>query len=389
MILATGERRVVWRGAAMARYAGDGYLILSRGSALYAVAFDPETLTTKGSPTPVVQGVQRDVTTGAVHFACGADGTFAMVPGDARNELFRVTWVDSKGATQPLDLALGSYHDFRLSPDGSRIALLKGLSGASDVWIYDIGRHTNTRLTFTGNAIAPVWSRDGKSIYYTTFDTTGRSTMIYRKPADGSREAETVADPGGSSYVSWVSKNDSEAVLEFVNQGPGLADIVRMPLRLQAKPSAIVADPADTYGAAVSPDDRWVAYHSDASGRFEIYVRDMTGQGGQWQVSSSGGEEPHWSNDGRELYFRAGGRMMAAPIDSGGTFHAGMPRVLFEGVYELRSDSLRSYDVDPVSGRFLMIRPIEDGQQKPSIRITANWLSEVRRLVPNTPAASR
>jgi serine/threonine-protein kinase len=260
--------------------------------------------------------------------------------------------------------------------------LLSGLSGSSDIWIYDLARRTNTRLTFTGNTTAPVWSKDGKSIFYTAFDATGTTTLVYRKPADGSREAEAVASPGGISFVSWVSKGANEAVLDFVNRGPGMADVVRMPLQAQAKPSAIVEDPADSYGSSVSPDERWVAYHSDATGRPEIYVRDMSGKGGRWQVSSTGGEEPHWSKDGRELYFRIGNRMMAASIDRGGAFHAGTPRLLFEGVYNLRSDSLRSYDVDPVSGRFLMIRPIEEGQPAPSIRVTLNWFDELRRLVP-------
>ncbi len=381
VILATGERRVVWRGAAMARYAVGGYLILSRGPALYAVPFDPETLTAKGSPTQVVQAVERDLTTGASHFSCAADGTLAMVPGNVRSGLFRVTWVNRQGATQPIDLAPGGYHDFRLSPDGTRIALLSNLSGVSDIWIYDIVRHTNTRLTFTGNTAGPVWSKDGKSIFYTSFDSMGRSTVVYRKPADGSRDAEAVATAAGISYVSWVSKNGSDAVLDFVNQGAGMADVIRMPLHPQAKPSAIVADAADSYGSAVSPDERWVAYHSDATGRPEIYVRDMTGNGGHWQVSSTGGEEPHWSKDGRELYFRAGNRMMVTSIDRGAAFHAGTPRLLFEGVYNLRSDSLRSYDVDPVTGRFLMVRPLEEGQPAPSIRMTLHWFDDLRRLV--------
>jgi len=258
---------------------------------------------------------------------------------------------------------------------------LSNLSGVSDIWIYDIVRHTNTRLTFTGNTAGPVWSKDGKSIFYTSFDSAGRSTVVYRKPADGSRDAEAVATAAGISYVSWVSKNGSDAVLDFVNQGAGMADVIRMPLHPQAKPSAIVADAADSYGSAVSPDERWVAYHSDATGRPEIYVRDMTGNGGHWQVSSTGGEEPHWSKDGRELYFRAGNRMMVTSIDRGAAFHAGTPRLLFEGVYNLRSDSLRSYDVDPVSGRFLMIRPLEEGQPAPSIRMTLHWFDDLRRLV--------
>jgi len=381
VILATGERRLVWRGAALARYSGTGHLILSRGPSLYAVPFDPETLTTKGSPTQVVPAVERDVTTGAAHFACAADGTLAMVPGSAQSGRVGLAWVDKLGNSQLLDLAPGMYHELRIAPDGTRVAMLNGSSGNGDIWIYDLERHTNTRFTFTGKSAAPVWAMDGKSIFYTSFDATGRSSNVYRKPADGSREADIVTTLNGISFVSWVSKDGTDGILDFVNPGGGMADVVRMPLHPQAKPSAIVGGPADTYGSAVSPDERWVAYHSDETGRLEIYVRDLTGTGGRWQVSTTGGEEPHWSKDGRELYYRFDNRMMVAPIDLGTAFHSGTPRMLFEGVYNLRSDSLRSYDVDPITGRFLMIRALAKGQPPPTVRVIVNWFSELRRLV--------
>jgi serine/threonine-protein kinase len=213
-------------------------------------------------------------------------------------------------------------------------------------------------------------------------DQSGRSSTVCRKPVDGSRDAEAIASPGGRSYVAWLSKDETEAVLDFVNPDAGMADVVKVPLRAQAERSALVSGPADTYGAAVSPDGRWLAYHSDETGRPEIYVRDMAATGGRWQVSINGGEEPHWSRDGRELYFRSGNRMMSAAIDSGAAFHSGTPRILFEGVYNLRSDSLRSYDIDPATGRFLMIRPLDEGQAAPAIRVTVNWFEELRHLVP-------
>jgi serine/threonine-protein kinase len=380
VIVANGERRVVWRGAAMVRYSSSGHLLLSRGAALYAVRFDPGTLSTTGNATQVVTGVERDVTTGAAHFAVAADGTLAIVPGGTHSGLFRLVWVDRAGKPQPLDLAPSMYHEFRVAPDGTRVALLNGPSGGGDVWIYDLVRRTNTRLTFTANNAAPVWSADGRDIFYTSFDSTGSSAEVFRKRADGSGDMTLVGTPGGRSYVAWVSKGGRDAVLDFVNSGPGMADVVTMALQPQTHVTALVGGPADTYGAAVSPDGRWLAYHSDDTGRPEVYVRGMTGSGGRWQVSSTGGEEPHWSKDGRELYYRTGNRMMAASIERGGAFRAGTPHVLFEGVYNLRSDSLRSYDVDPVTGRFLMMQPPDDGALPPSIRVTLNWFDELRRL---------
>ena len=99
-------------------------------------------------------------------------------------------------------------------------------------------------------------------------------------------------------------------------------------------------------------------------------------------MSNAGGEEPHWSKDGRELYYRTANRMMVASVDAEPAFRSGTPRPLFDGVYNWRSDSLRSYDVDPITGRFLMIRPVDEGQATTSIRFTLNWFDELRHLVP-------
>ena len=382
VILATGERRQVLRGAAMARYVKSGHLIFSRGPALYAIAFNPDTLTTQGVAKQVVQGVERDSTTGAAHFACADDGTLAYVPGGLQGGLHRIVWADRQGVTQPLDLPPAVYHEPRLSPDGTRVALLNGASGSGDVWIYDLGRKTNTRLTFTANNGGPVWSADGKTIFYTSLDPSGRKATVFRKLADGSREADVVGVAEGRAWVAWVSGDEKSALLDFVNAGPGMGDVITLPLLPQSRQSGLVVGPADEYGAAVSPDGRWLAYHSDETGRSEVYVRDRSGSGARWQVSATGGEEPHWSHDGRELYFRMGNRLMAAAIDAGTTFQSATPRLLFEGVYNLRSDSLRSYDVDPKTGRFLMIRPADDSAVTPAIRVVVNWFEELRGQMP-------
>jgi len=269
-----------------------------------------------------------------------------------------------------------------MSPDGTKIALLNGSTGSADVWIYDLGRKTNTRLTFTATNAGPVWSADGKWVYYTSLDPSGRKGTVLRKLADGSREAEVVAMVEGRSWMAWVSGDGKSALLDFVNPGPGMGDVITLPLQQQSKQSGLISGPADEYGAAVSPDGRWLAYHSNETGRSEVYVRDQTGSGARWQVSVTGGEEPHWSRDSRELYFRVGNRMMAAAIDAGATFQSTTPRLLFEGVYNLRSDSLRSYDVDPKTGRFLMLRPAGDSGVPAAIRVVVNWFEELRGLMP-------
>jgi Tol biopolymer transport system component len=287
-------------------------------------------------------------------------------------------WADRQGPTQPLALPPAAYHEVRISPDGTRVSMLEGASGSGDVWIYDLTRKTNTRLTFTGTNAAPVWSADGNSIFYTSLDPTGRKSTVMRKPADGSDEAQVITSVGARAYVAWVSRDATSSLLEYMNLGAGMADILRLPMRSGAEPASFVSSPSDEYGASVSADGRWLAYHADDTGRFEVYVRELSGSGGRWQVSNAGGEEPHWSPDGREIYYRSVNRLMVTGAETRPTFQVSTPRVLFEGVYDLRSESGRSYDVDPKTGRFLMIRPAATDTSPAVVRTVVNWLDELK-----------
>ena len=380
-VLATGERRVILQSASMARYVPTGHLIFAREGLLYAIGFDVGSLTTHGKPIPVLQGVAGDKTTGAVHFAIASDGTLAYVPGSTTSSLRRPVWVDRGGNTQAVNLPGGQYNDPRLSPDGSRVALLQGSSGSGDVWVYDFGRATFTRLTFTTTNATPVWSSDGKSIYYVSIDQAANKTTIFRKPADGSREAEAVASIAHQAYVKAITPDGESALLDSeVSTNSG--NIIRAPLKQDAQGIPVVNTQFNEYAAALSMDGRWLAYQSNESGRPEVYVRDMGGSGGRWQISTSGGEEPRWSPDGHELYYRNNNLFMSVAVDTRSAFQAGTTKTLFNGVFDLRSNSGESYDVDPRGNRFFMIRLAEDDSSGAQVRIVLNWFDELRRLAP-------
>jgi hypothetical protein len=123
----------------------------------------------------------------------------------------------------------------------------------------------------------------------------------------------------------------------------------------------------------VSPGGNWLAYESDDSGRPEIYVRDLGGSGARWQVTSEGGQEPHWSSDGRQLFYRSANRLLAIPLEPGKTLRHGQPRGLFDGLYSTGIESGRSYDVNPVTGRFLLVRPADSGPSPRAVRMVLNW----------------
>jgi Tol biopolymer transport system component len=386
--LETGQRHEVLRRASSARYVSTGHLLFVREANLYAVPFDVDSLTSRGSPVRVLQGVNGDTTTGASHFSVAENGTMAYAPGSAQAAANRLMWINRQGVAQPLDLPQGLYFDPRLSPDGTRVAVVWQTitAGSGDIWISDLSRKTFTRLSFSGNAVAPVWSRDGKTIYYSSLDPNGRRTTIMRRPADGSRDAEAVVVLDTRAYLQHVTADEKTALLDYqiVGPGGGKGDIVTIALAENAKPHALVSSVFDQYGGTWSPDGRWVAYQSDESGRAEVYVRDVSSTGGRWQVSTTGGEEPTWSPDGRTLYYRNESQMMAVAVDIGTTFASKPPVVLFDGVYNLRSDTGISYAVAPTGDRFLMIR-LTEGNAASSVTVVTNWFTELQRVLSSAP----
>jgi serine/threonine-protein kinase len=375
VLLETGERRVVVRGAAMARYCGDGQLLYSKGAGLFAVAFDPDRLTTSGEPVQIVPAIARDASTGAAHFGCASDGTLAFVPATSSTGLRTLVWVGESGQTEAVKLSAGPHQEVRISPDGTRAALLGGTSGNGDVWIYEFARGTFSRLTFTGTNAAPTWSADGRSVYYSSFDPNGRST-VFKKLADGSRDPTAVATVAARTYVTWVNPTETAAIIDAANPAGSRGDILRVTFGASGAPEKLVATLSNEYAGAVSPRGNWLAYQSDETGRPEIYVRDLGGSGAKWQVTFEGGEEPHWSRDGRQLFYRSANRMVAMPLEPGPTFRNGQPRGLFDGVYNAGIESGRSFDVNPVTGRFLLVRPADGGTSAQVVRIVLNWARE-------------
>ncbi len=232
--------------------------------------------------------------------------------------------------------------------------MIVGASGSGDVWILDVARKTFTRLTFDRNAATPVWSTDGRNVFYAAVDPRAH-TSFYRKPVDGSRERERVGDVTGRSLLQSLNRAGDSLLFMTAGGVNRMGDIIAMSLH-DGRQTPIVATDADEFSGALSPDSHRLAYQSNESGRYEVYVTDRTGAGGRWQISTAGGEEPHWSADGSEIFYRVDDRLTHVAVVSREPFRAGTPEKLFDGIYNLRSDTGVSYDVDPRTGRFLMTR---------------------------------
>jgi serine/threonine-protein kinase len=375
----TGERRTVFQGASMARYAPTGHLVFARGGSLFAVKFDLGSRQVSGVPTSVLQGIGGDRTTGAAHVTWSPDGTFAYVPGDLRGGMRQLEWSDLTGARQSINLPPALYNDIRIAPDGLKVALADGSSGLADIYTYAFDRGTYNRLTFTGVNATPAWSADGREIYFSAIDATGRGTTIFKTSADGGRDPIALAAVDVRVFLKHVSDDESWALVDYVAFGGARANIGRLALKEGAKVEPLVDTRVDEYGAALSPDGRFVAYQADEGVRPEIFVRELSQSSGRWQISNGGGEEPMWAPDGESLYYRIEDRLMRVPIETAGSFKPGLPVLMFDGIFNLRSDTGVSYQPHPDRKRLLLTRPA-DVMSSGTVRVITRWFDELKGI---------
>jgi hypothetical protein len=203
---------------------------------------------------------------------------------------------------------------------------------------------------------------------------------IYRKPASGVGDAERILMSEHSRFPMMVTADDR--TLLFVEWHPKTArDIWTMTLgEDDRRTEPILATRFDEYRPMLSPDERWLAYVSDESGRYEVYVRSWPEGTSRTPVSAHGGTDPVWSSDGSELFYRDGESMMAVSVDTGATFRAGTPERLFEGRFELGVHGSLSYDVS-TDGRFLMVERSRD-EMTDRLHVVLDWFNELEHVMP-------
>jgi serine/threonine-protein kinase len=358
--LDSAEHRVLLQGGTYARYVPTGHLVYYRAGTMMAVPFDPVRLEVRGTPAPVLEGIMASV------------GSFG-------GEVTPV-WVDRKGAVQPLEAPPRIYQHPHLSPDGQKLAVT--IQGAKDdIWVYDFPRRTLTRLTLEGFNHISFWTPDGKAIVFRSIRPAG--TNFFGAPADGaSTEEQLTRSITDNPTLSSVSPDGKLAFYSVEHPTMG-RDIWVASLDGERNQSVLLQTPFDEVVPKISPDGRWLAYLSNESDRFEVYVRAFPGPGGRWQISTDGAVEPLWARNGRELFYRAGDKVMAVDITTQPSFQAGSPRLLFEGDYTTHNAPPEpNYDVSPDGQRFLMFKAQEEQHGLTQIHVVLNWFEELKRRVP-------
>jgi Tol biopolymer transport system component len=397
--LDSGESRVIIPGGVDARYVDTGHVVYMKTSTLMAVSFDSRSQQVTSAPVALLEGVMQgmnaicgDDETGAGQFTVSRTGTLLYVAGGIGPILQRsLVWVDRSGVQQPLGAPESLYTAPRLAPDGQKIAFFasRGATRTNDIWVYDVLRGAPIRLTFDGNNTFPIWSPDGKRLVYGS--STAGISNLYAINADGSGTPERLTTSNQVELPSsWASADNVIAFLRR-DQSDGEHGIWVLPMDGDRTPRLFLESRFILEYPEFSPDGHWMAYVSDESGITEVFVQPYPGPGEKIRISTSGGVQPIWTADGRELLYRARTpdtqQMFSVAIHSLSPFRADAPRLLFEaGISDYGSAApIRGWDISADRQRFLFMGSIRS-MPKPvtAIHVVQNWAEELKRLVPTS-----
>jgi hypothetical protein len=377
--LSTHTRNVIHRGGSDARYLIAGYVVYGREREILAIPFNLAAPSLDETPVSLIEGVSTSTPTGAVQFALSTDGTLVYAAGTANNS--RLVWIDFKGTEVPItqpDLwrLPGNY---RLSPDGSRIAYSRNENTNVDVFVLDWTRHITTKLTTNaGWDISPVWTPDGNRIVYGSA-RSGGPPNLYWQAADGSSPEEPLTtSPNSQVPVSWTKDGET---LFYGEQDPKTSwDIYAISVRERAEKrerQLLVRTTADERMPVLSPDERWLAYHSTERGTSQILVRPYPNVHSAVHTVATG-VWPRWAPNGRSIYYWWDGKIFRVPVRTSPEFKFEKPEEIIRGVPG--GSELNSYDLAPDGTRFLVLKA-DDGDAAPEYRIVQNWLEELKRRV--------
>jgi serine/threonine-protein kinase len=393
--LPDGVRKVILRGSYYGRYLGSGHLVYVRDGIVFAAGFDLTRLELTGRPVPVLEDVSTNALAGNGQFAVSNSGALTYLT-KGWNEIYdsAIDWVDRSGKSSPMRSTVANWLNLSFAPDGQQLALDIDDGKQRAVWIDDVARDTLTRLTVGPIfEINPVWTPDGRRVVFASL-RSGRTYNLFWRLADGTGNLERLTNSNNLQLPgAW---HPSGKILAFEEQGPSNSHVMLMTVDgdeasgwKPGQPTVFLSGPFDQRRPSFSPDGRWLAYESNESGQFEVYVRAFPGPGSKRKISTAGGLYPVWSRTRHELlYSTVDQRIMtiAYSVD-GDSFRAQTPQPWPEARYTPTARlGDRRFTLHPDGNRIALapIREMQRVAQHDRIVFDTNFFEQLRRIVPVT-----
>ena len=386
--MASGQRKTLQRGY-YARYLPSGHVVYMHEGTLFAVPFDLKRLEVTGQAAPILEGVVSAPGVGGAQFSFSDTGNLLYIAGPGGGQNVSIYWMDREGKFQPLRQTPGNYSNPAFSPDGKRLALEISDGKRRDIWVNDWERDILTRLTFAGERNSyPFWTPDGQRIVYSSQEKGGALNLWWIR-ADGAGNPQRLSE--SKSPQSGGSWRPDGKVLAFSQSNPSTnLDIFSLPIEGDEKSGWKPGEPKPFLNStftevepAFSPDGRWLAYMSNESGGYELYVRPFPGPGGKWQISTGGGYLPKWSRNGKELFYRTPGSkiMVVTYTASGDSFRADKPQLWSPGQFTELGVFTYNFDLHP-DGKRLAVLKVPGTEQNAAVNKVSfifNFFDELRR----------
>ena len=370
LTLKTGERKTLIDPGRDARYLPSGHLVFMRGDDMMAVRFDPQRLEVMGAPVKVLANVQS-AGNGSSQFSFSPSGALVYIPPAAEPQL---SYVTLDGKVRDLDMLPASTFGIRVSHDGKQLVF--NTQGADEaVWIYDFASKKQRQLV--NAARGPLWALDDKHVLYIMGNESATEMeKLYWQKADGSDKPELLVDKSRAPE-SWSTQDQ---LLSFITRKVGATldyDIWTSSLRDKKAKPLIDTPVSAQHSSRFSPDGKWIAYVSNESGVFEVYVQPFPLTGAKYKVSKKPDSlHPVWSPDGRQLYFDDQQRMYSVQVRTQPSFQTSEPVAMpISGFVAGGVNGRRQWDMTPDGKQFIMVF------FKHEIRTLSRFADEVRSRV--------
>jgi len=367
-VVADSARDVTSLHGTQPQFLSSGHLLFVTPTGIRAVSFDADRWTLEGRPVEILSGVRQDF---GAQFVVDREGTLVYAPG-ADGNVGAFAWAGRNGSVDSVGFPAQRYGPFDLSPDGRRVtATVIPSGGTMELWVYDLENMTHTTMPTRGIPYLPRWWPDGRRIVFTeTSPDPPYRRIVVRQLVESAGQRDTLAE-------DWEFNDFASDTLQAVGVRRFGRGSWIVPLQKGTEAIALDTFP-NAWGPTYSRDGRWIAYTSNESGQYEIYVTEANRRGERRKISRSGGEEPRWTRTGDELIYRWGQEWFSVAAPPPGSSAFAQARMIFRGPYVNVAD--RSHDISPDGRRHLVILG-QLAETTTRLNVITNWLDDVRRKV--------